>query len=393
MTVPSPNIIWKGAHPNNFTVGRPGGGLDGRETFHHVVGSADSAVLVFNNPNRGASAHFVVSGIPGVVYQCVNIKDTSWADGNWDSNLRSISVEHEGDWRFGFDNATVRENAAWLCAWLREQYGVNRAVRHREVSQVATACPADLPLEWIWNRASELIAQYSKPKEQPEWLRNRKANAGTVYAQVEGLRLINLNDPNQFADSRVFARNTSFEIGSKTSVGGVEYFITKSSTDANLPNGIRVSEVASTPWVAPQAPTPLPSTPNWWDSVIDDANKKMYVLRETLLVDLQTGRPVVDAKTGQEIKFAAGSVIDDVSAHTVISNKTYILTEYSYAKKIARGILASDLSLNPQSTPVGTPANPSTPDTNALFAEILAFLQNLVSGALSLIDKIKGVKK
>lgn len=394
MSVPKPNIVWRGAHPNNFTTGRPGGGLDGRETFHHVVGTAESAVVVFNNPSRGASSHFVVTDQPGLIYQCVAIENTSWADGNWSSNVRSISVEHHGDWRFGYDNPTVRENAAQLYAWLKENYGVNRAVRHREVSQVATACPADLPVEWIVARANDIITHYSKPKEQPEYIRNSRVLNATVYAQIEGLRLVNLNDPSQYADSRVFPRNTSFEIGSVTKVAGVEYYRTVSSTNLNAPNGIRASEVATTPWTVPQAPPAAPSTPHWWDSVIDDENKEMYVIRETLLIDLETGRPALDAKTGQEIKFLAGAIIKDVSAHTVVLGKTYQLTEYSYSKKIARGIDAGDLSLSPASTPPGTPANPTEPDpNNELLKEILVFLQALSLSVKLLIDKIIGATK
>lgn len=213
----------------------------------------------------------------------------------------------------------------------------------------------------------------------------------TVYAQIEGLRLVNLNDPSQYADSRVFPRNTSFEIGSVTKVAGVEYYRTVSSTNLNAPNGIRATEVATTPWTVPQAPPTAPSTPHWWDSVIDDENKEMYVIRETLLIDLETGRPALDAKTGQEIKFLAGAIIKDVSAHTVVLGKTYQLTEYSYSKKVARGIDAGDLSLSPASTPPGTPANPTEPDpNNALLKEILVFLQALALGVKSLIDKISG---
>lgn len=350
--VPQPNIRWRGAHPNNFTVGRPGGGLNGDETFHHVVGTRENAVIVFNNPSRGASSHFVVGA--DIIDQCVAIQDTAWCDGNWDHNIRAITVEHEGGQNGnGPYSDGMYENAAQLCAWLRDSYGITRYVRHRDVSLKSTACPGGLDVERIWNRASEII----KANTQPEWLQNRTPLSGKVYAQVEGLRLINLNNVNEYADSRVFPRNTSFDIGSQTTVGGVKYLITVSSTNTNTPNGIRLSEVAQTPYVPPQQPAPQPNTPEWKDALIDEDNRPMYVIRETLLIDLENGRPALDSKN-QEIRFQAGSVINDVSAHTIVAGKTYYLTEYSFSKRIGRGILANDLSLSADSTPPGTPANP-----------------------------------
>lgn len=386
--VPAPQIIWKGAHPGNFTSGRPGGSRNGQNTYHHVVGSADSAVLVFNRAGRQASSHFVVTDKPGVIYQCVNLNDTAWTDGNWASNLRSVTMEHHGDWRNGYNNPTVIENSARLVAWLRDQGIVNHPMRHRQISQ--TACPADLPVEQIWNRATQIIADYNTPKPapQPEWLKNRKAMKKTVYAQNDGLRLINLNDPSKYADSRVFARNTSFEIGSTTKVGGVDYYITVSSTNANIANGIRVSEVAETPWAPPVVEPPKPTTPSWVDSIIDVENKTMYVLRATPLIDLEHGRPY--SKDGKETWFQAGDIIKDISAQTIVSGKTYMLTEYSYQqtkkdwKQFGNGIDANDLSLNPQSTPPGTPANPD-PDK----AAILAFLEMLAKLITDFIAKFK----
>lgn len=364
--VPKPNIVWRGAHPNNFTVGRPGAALDGRNTFHHVVGSAESAVLVFNNAARGASSHLVITDRADVAaWQCVDFANTAYTDGNWDSNLRTISMEHHGDWRFGYSNPQVLENAAKVVAWLRDQGLVSRPIRHRDVSQ--TACPADLPVEAIWNRATEIIKSYNTPVDtRPQWLKDRKDVADhTVYAQVEGMRLYNLNDPSQVADSRVFARNQNFLISSYTVVGGKKYLITKSSTDTNAAIGIRNTEVKTTPWTPPVVvQPPKPETPKWHDSVIDTPNREMYVLRATPLINLETGAPAKDS-TGKDIWYQAGDIIKDVSAHTIVRDITYQLTEYSYGQikagkpAVANGIKSSDLTIDPLATPPGTPANPT----------------------------------
>lgn len=367
--VPAPSIQWRGAHPNNFTVGRQGVSRDGRNTSHHVVGSAESAVLVFNQPNRGASSHFVITDRADVqVFQCVNLNDTAWCDGNWESNLRTISMEHHGDWRNGYRNQQVINNAAHLVAWLRENYGVTRPIRHRDVSLTGTICPADLPVEEIWNKATEIIKQYNQPvtPPAPEWQRNRAGiPQKTVYAQAAGFFLRNLNDPNQPADARRFPLNQDFVVAGKTTVGGQEYYITKSSMDLNLPNGLKVSEVADKPWAPPVVIPPAPTTTAWADSVVDDENRTLYVLRATPLIDLENGHPVM--KDGKEVWYSAGDIIENVSAHTIVSEVTYQLTEYSFGQieagkwQNANGIKSSDLTTDPEACPVGTPANPSNP--------------------------------
>jgi hypothetical protein len=408
--VPRPNIVWRGAHPNNFTVGRPGGGLDGRNSNHHVVGSAESAVLVFNNGSRGASSHLVITDRTDVAaWQCVDFSNTAWCDGNWESNLRTISMEHHGDWRFGYNNAQVLENSARVVAWLRDQGLVNRPIRHRDVKP-DTACPGDLPVEAIWNRASEIINEYNAPKDtRPEWLKNRvDIPDKTVFAQIEGLRLINLNDVNQYADSRVFGRNQNFLVSSYADVAGHRYLITKSSTDTNAAIGIREWETADVMWTPPVVvEPPKPETPKWSDSVIDDANREMYVLRATQLINLESGRPATDS-LNKEIWYQAGDIIKDVSAHTVVNNVTYALTEYSYGQvkagkaAVANGIKQADLTIDAKATPPGTPANPTPapepvdpvepmPDVPT-DPEVIGFLEMLGKLIAEFIAKLKGKK-
>jgi hypothetical protein len=371
--VPRPNIRWRGAHPNNFTVGRPGASRDGRETFHHVVGSRESAVIVFNQPTRGASSHFVVGG--DIIDQCVDINNTAFTDGNWESNLRSITVEHEGGWNgTGPYSNEMYEQAAHLCAWLRENYGINRAIRHRDVSLKSTACPGGLDVERIWNRASQIINQYNQPVQPPapEWLKNRSPiGEKTVYAQREGIFVHNLTAPGTPADSRRFPLNQNFAVKGVTTVQGKQFYITKSSMDLNIGNGISFDDVKDTPYVPP-VPQPIPqppapSTPDWADALIknDSPNREMYVLRATPLIDLENGRPVI--RDGKEVWYQAGDIIKDVSTHTIVAEVTYQVTEYGLLEAKAgrwrncNGIKSSDLTIDPKATPPGTPANPEIP--------------------------------
>jgi len=504
--VPKPNIVWRPAHPNNFTVGRPGGGRNGQETFHHVVGSAESAVLVFQNPSRGGSAHLVITDRTDVAaWQMVDFNNTAWTDSNWESNLRAITAEHHGDWRNGYRNNQVIENAARVVAWMRDNGLVNHAIRHRQVSRTGTVCPADLPVEEIWNRATEIINHYNNVDNRPDWLKNRKTVAPyKVYSHKDGLYLYNMNSLPNPVDSRRFGINQDFTIRSYVDVGGKRYLFTQSSTDTNAPNGILEDEVKTTPWTAPAPapvpvaikysrlkepkmylvkktptwlwdlssghkwdlkgvkqynegdpieivgsakhpngstylmtkfslsdrdvnapdfrpdhpwgfnevdmqvkpvniptptpvpdptpvpqpepiPEPQPETPDWVDSIIDIPNRSMWVIRDTLLIDLENGKPVLD-KDGKEIWFRRGDEIKDVSAQTIILGKTYILTEYSFLETEAgrwanaNGINQDDLSVDREST---------HPDPDlGLLKEALAFLQSMVEPLTKAIAKL-----
>ena len=367
MNVPAPVIRWVGAHPNNFTVGRPGGSIGRRETFHHIVGSGTAAENTFNNPNRVASAHYSVDW-DGEIRQHVDVRNTAYSDGLWASNIMTISVEHAGGG--GGINYTdaMYEAAAHLRAWLKQTYGPLVQIRHREIS--ATACPGGLEVERIVNRAEALIQQYATPvpPPQPEWLLKRQElGEFKVYAQKEGLFIRNLNNPSQPADSRRFPLNQDFTITGQTNVGGRDYYITRSSMEATIANGIDVSEVARTPYVAPTpdpVPQPQPETPKWEDSVIDDENRTMYVLRATPLINLSEGRVAKD-KSGKDLWYQAGDIVENISAHTIIDGVTYQLTEYSFGlieqgkAAFANGITSSDLTIDPKATPEGTPANPT----------------------------------
>jgi len=136
----------------NKTYGRQGTPVR-KITFHHTVASALSAVQRFLNPSSGTSAHFIVT--PSKIYCCVDTDDTAWTNGKWASNLESVTIEHEGDWRFGYYNQGVIDQSAILVAWLRSLYPEATPNRHREI--VATACPGDLPVELIWNKATEIL--------------------------------------------------------------------------------------------------------------------------------------------------------------------------------------------------------------------------------------------
>lgn len=252
MSYPQPNLINVVANRANYMTGRQGKAVK-KITFHHVVGSAASAVSKFQSPVQ-VSAHFVVAS--DRIYCMVNTDDTAYTNGVWSSNLESVTIEHEGTWLNGYRNEGVINQSANLVAWLRSLYPNATPNRHRDIK--ATACPGQLPVEEIWNRASLLLNPPAPtPPQQPEWLKNRTPYVKTMYAQRGNVQLWNLDNPAVPADARTFAVNTSFDIRSKTTISGAVYYITKWSTDHNTPAGYKEADLADKPYAEPEKP-PIP---------------------------------------------------------------------------------------------------------------------------------------
>lgn len=63
-------------------------------TLHHVAAKLTAKQIgqVFQSEYRGASAHYGV-GSDGKIGIYVDEENTAWADGNWNSNSRSVTIE------------------------------------------------------------------------------------------------------------------------------------------------------------------------------------------------------------------------------------------------------------------------------------------------------------
>lgn len=134
--------------PTHFSKGRQGRKID-RIVLHHNAGrlSIDQIYNVWLT--REASAHYQVEEA-GRIGQLVWDADTAWHSGDWETNLRSIGIEHANcggapDWPIS--DATIEAGAhlvAALCRFYqlgRPAWGVN-VFPHRAFSP--TACPGQL---------------------------------------------------------------------------------------------------------------------------------------------------------------------------------------------------------------------------------------------------------
>ena len=339
--VPAPTIIQKPAHPNNYTRGRVGG-RNGQQTQHHVVGSADSAAAVFQNPSRQASSTYIVTDAPGVVYQPVGEGDTSWADGNLASNRRSITVEHHGDWRFGYRNETVLQNAAHLVAWLRDRGVVTHYYRHREISP-GTLCSADLPVDEIWNRATQIINQYKNqpapvpPTTKADLVWSKLPNpTDYILNRSTSLWSFNTTAHSNMRSVKEFKQGDHVTIVGKVTnkTVGSTYLLTEYSYVNKITNGFNQSDLD--PYVAP-----APQKPEWEKNLKDITPVKLSVL-----VD-QT--PIVNLLDGSIVKQLGKGTVVDFTKVTNFQGVDYLVSSWSAERGVANGIKKTD---------VGVPADP-----------------------------------
>lgn len=124
------------ANPSNYTNGR-GGKRITTIVIHHWDDPAKNpqlsgVIATFQNPGRGASAHFVVEA--GRVVQMVDLANTAWHAGNWPINQCSIGIECNPRCSDA-DKATIGE----LIRNLQATYGPLKIIGHKDAS--STACP------------------------------------------------------------------------------------------------------------------------------------------------------------------------------------------------------------------------------------------------------------
>jgi hypothetical protein len=151
--------------PNHYD-GRNGYRVD-RITLHVMAGYRAGTASIFANPAYQASSTYGVGG-DGRIDQYVSEADGAWADGSYDSNCRTISIEHEGGLDFIPCTQACLDASARLCADIARRYGWGKLVHgqnvflHREVPPYThPACPDQCPngLNWAYiiNKANQLL--------------------------------------------------------------------------------------------------------------------------------------------------------------------------------------------------------------------------------------------
>ncbi len=137
---------------------------------HVTEGSFWGSVQWLQNEHAHASAHYIVART-GRIIQLVHTSDIAWHAGNWNVNLESVGIEHEG-FTYGPNGFTAAqyESSARLAAWIarRALLPIDRKhlIGHAEVpspggGRGGSSHHTDPGPHWDWNRYLRLVRRYA----------------------------------------------------------------------------------------------------------------------------------------------------------------------------------------------------------------------------------------
>jgi N-acetyl-anhydromuramyl-L-alanine amidase AmpD len=137
--------------------------------IHTVQGSYSGCYYWFANCSAGASAHYVVRSSDGQITQMVAEADVGWHAGHWDTNERSVGIEHEGyvDAPSTWYTDAMYQRSAALTVDIASRQGVpldrTHIIAHYEVpgcssgSGGGASCHTDPGSGWDWDYYMDLI--------------------------------------------------------------------------------------------------------------------------------------------------------------------------------------------------------------------------------------------
>lgn len=137
------------AHSNNYSEGRSGRKIE-KVTIHHMAGvlTAKQCGSIFQDGNRQASSNYGI-GKNGEIALFVDEANTSYADANWDSNCKSVTIECSnsksgGDWLV---SDKVLSSLIKLIADIFKRNGIKKAIKGETITwhsmYSATTCPGN----------------------------------------------------------------------------------------------------------------------------------------------------------------------------------------------------------------------------------------------------------
>ncbi|HIW64596.1 MAG TPA: N-acetylmuramoyl-L-alanine amidase [Candidatus Stackebrandtia excrementipullorum] len=153
--------LWVPAHKGNYTnANRPKSDPIDKVVVHTMQGSYEGTKAWFRNPDSEVTTHYIMRSHDGEITQMVHEADIAWHAGNWDYNVTSIGIEHEGyvenpdKWY----TDEMYESSAELVRWLCDKYDIpidrDHIIAH---SEVPGATHTDPGKGWDWDRYMDLI--------------------------------------------------------------------------------------------------------------------------------------------------------------------------------------------------------------------------------------------
>lgn len=165
------------AHSNNYSTGRSGRKIE-KVTIHHMAGvlSAKQCGSIFKDGNRQASSNYGI-GKDGEIALFVDEANTSYADANWDSNCKSVTIECSnnktgGDWTV---SNTVLNSLINLIADIFERNGIKKAIKGETITwhsmYSATTCPGNYlrsKMDYIAEKVNEKLNNATDTSDKKE---------------------------------------------------------------------------------------------------------------------------------------------------------------------------------------------------------------------------------
>ena len=166
--------VTKKAHSTNYTKGRSA--KISEITIHHMAGvlTASQCGTIFQKANRGASSNYGV-GSDGKVGLYVDENNTSWANGNWESNCRAVTIETSnsstgGNWEVSDKTLNMLIK---LVADIAKRNNLGKLVKGKNLTwhsmYASTACPGKYlksKIDYIIEKANEINFPKEEKKEK-----------------------------------------------------------------------------------------------------------------------------------------------------------------------------------------------------------------------------------
>lgn len=157
------------AYSRNYAIGRDGRKIE-KITIHHMAGvlTAKRCGELFQDPNKWTSSHYGI-GNDGKIAQYVDEANTSYCDGNWDSNCKSVTIEVSNSTTNGWKVSDAALNSLIsLVADIGKRNNLGTLVKGKNVTWhsmfAATSCPGP----YLLSKMDYIIAEANKINNPPE---------------------------------------------------------------------------------------------------------------------------------------------------------------------------------------------------------------------------------
>lgn len=235
------------ASTNNYSKGRSGRKIE-MIVLHHMAGvlSAKRCGELFQNPNRKASSNYGI-GYNGEIALYVDEDNTSWANSNWDSNCKSVTIETSndktgGDWHVS-DFTLI--SLIKLVAEIAKRNNLGKLVKGKNLTwhqmYAKTACPGPYllsKLDYICEEANKINEQVEPIELMAEKIDKKKIrlNKDTSLWDFD---FVEWKDAKSVKD---YEKGTVIEniVAVATNALDGKYYMTEYSYNNNIHNGFNV---------------------------------------------------------------------------------------------------------------------------------------------------------